>query len=245
MTSPLWSGTRSFYAPSMRVLVACIRRLEAPSAGAERSREWKAALFAAYNDNTPNGEERNAIYASLRTLGERLGGTLPSLGGDLDADTFSQRSMGVDLIVFHGHGEVSEHHPDQQSLVFGHDRLTLASAASLDLRRAPHVSIVACWGGKQDFSLGGDEQLGLPVAFLAARASSVVGPLWPIRSETGRAFTQHFFDQPFVRQEVDRLELGPLINLAEAVGRACNALRTGARETASPYHWAAFALHGA
>ena len=46
------------------------------------------------------------------------------LGGNLDADAFSQCAKDADLIPY-GHSEVSEHHREQQSLVLGNDRLRL------------------------------------------------------------------------------------------------------------------------
>jgi len=112
---------------------------------------------------------------------------------------------------------------------------------TLDLNRA-YVTLIACEGGIQDFSLQGDEPLGLLSIFLIGGATSALGALWPIQSTTGRKFTQIFYN--YFISHVDRTEFGPIVNLAMALQHTSLCVRA-CTETQTPYHWAAFVLYGA
>ncbi|KAH7140411.1 CHAT domain-containing protein [Dactylonectria estremocensis] len=242
---PLIERNAVAYVPSLQVLVSCLGRLEAPSAGAERQPGWSAAVFGAYDDDGRNGEvetERSHIYESLNKLGSQLD-SAPVLGSALDAESFARGAEKANLIHFHGHGWHDEHHILRQGLILGwrHEQLTLHHVAALALR-SPHVNLIACESGVQDFSLGGDEPLGLLSAFLAGGAASVIAALWPIQSTTGRIFTETFFE--YFLGHSDARELGPVVNLADALRHTCRSIRAR-KETATPYHWAPFVLYGA
>ena len=245
MGTPLLERNPVAYVPSLSVLVSCLKRLEAPQSGAGRPPEWKAAVTGAYDDwscsDVVTGE-RNKIYDSLRTLGHNLSST-PVLGLKLDVESFSRTAQEANLVHFHGHGLYNEHDILRQSLVLGprDSYLHLQQILSLGLA-APHINLIACEGGIQDFSIGGDEPLGLLSAFLAGGAASAIGALWPVQSATGRRFTELFFEH--FLHHLDRRELGPVVNLAEALRHACKIIRS-CKETSTPYHWAPFILYGA
>jgi CHAT domain-containing protein len=106
---------------------------------------------------------------------------------------------------------------------------------------AAHVTLIACSGGVQNFSLSGDEPLGLLSSFLLGGASSVVGALWPIQSSTGRLFTRIFYN--YFLNHLDRTERGPIVNLAKALQHSMLEVKRDP-STSTPYHWAAFLLYG-
>lgn len=232
------------YVPSHAALVSCLQRLAAPEPKAEALKTWKAAVFGAYEDASGNlvtEAERCEIYESLKDLGYELDATVV-LGADLTTDSFKEQSAYADLIHFHGHSISDTHAPTQQSLVLGPLRqdLTISDIASLNISAA-HVTVMACSGAVQDFSLSGDEPLGLLSSFLLCGATSVLGALWPIQSSTGRLFTRIFYD--YFLHYVDRAELGPIVNLARALQHAV--LEVSKKDdTKRLYHWAPFVLYG-
>jgi CHAT domain-containing protein len=103
---------------------------------------------------------------------------------------------------------------------------------SLRLRSA-HVTLIACSSAGQEISFG-EEPQGIIPALLLAGAASVVGTLWPIKSQDGRLFTQEFyrhFGEP-----------GSVVDLALALQESVLTIR---KERPAPIHWAPFVLHGA
>jgi len=242
---PLIERNPVLYASSLSTLRSCMERLEAVEPGAERPQIWKAAVLGAYEDESiaPGlADERELIYNSLNELAHKLD-TKAVLGPALTTSSFQKQAARANLLHFHGHGQFDEHDITSQGLALGNpgEFLTVDAAATLDLDAA-HVTLIACEGGLQDFSLHGDEPLGLLSAFLLGGATSAIGALWPIQSTTGRKFTQIFYE--YFINHVDRTELGPIVNLSEALRfvslriRACEGMQT-------PYHWAAFVLYGA
>ncbi|KAI9865743.1 MAG: hypothetical protein M1824_000003 [Vezdaea acicularis] len=241
---PLIERNPLVYTPSLSALISCMERLEAPKPGAESSNNWKAAVLGAYDDDSrdPNvDKERLEIYSCLEALADKLG-TNSTVGKDVNVSSFRDRATDINLLHFHGHGRYNQHDITRQSLELGSQgqQLTLNDIANLKLNAAL-ATIIACEGGIQDFSLQGDEPFGLLSAFLFGGATSVLGALWPIQSETGRKFTEYFYD--YFVNFVDRTELGPIVNLAVAVQQAALKIRE-CEETRAPYHWAAFVLYG-
>ena len=119
-------------------------------------------------------------------------------------------------------------------------RLTAAEIFSMTLRGRPFVCCIACDSGAQDV-YGGNEPFGLISALFCAGASSVLGTLWPIESETGRMFTKYFYGN--VREQLAEAELRGrnTIDLASALSDSVRELR---KWRSDPYSWAAFVLHG-
>jgi CHAT domain-containing protein len=242
---PLLQRNPLVYTPSLSVLVNCLRRFEAPESGAEHPSKWKAAVLGAYEDSVKDAQtshERQAIYDSLEELAKKLD-TEPVVGPALTTTSFRAKAAGADLLHFHGHGRYDQHNIACQSLELGapEELITVNDMATLDLDRA-HITLIACEGGIQDFSLHGDEPLGLLSLSLLGGATSALGALWPIKSATGRKFTQAFYD--YFIGHIDRTELGPIVNLAMALQHASLRVRA-CPETQTPYHWAAFVVYGA
>jgi CHAT domain-containing protein/tetratricopeptide (TPR) repeat protein len=232
------------YVPSHSALLSCLQRLSAPNAGDEVPALWRAAVLGAYDDDKVDSEsqaERNQIYNGLKDLALNLG-TEAVTGLSLTKATFEQLSSQANLLHFHGHGLFDAYKPEQTSLILGslNEIMTLPSLAALNMQSS-HVTLIACSGAVQDFSLSGDEPLGLPSALLLGGASSVLGALWPIQSTTGRLFTHIFYD--YFLNYVDRSELGPIVNLAVAIQHTVLEIRKHPA-AATPYHWAPFVLYG-
>ncbi|KAL5314476.1 hypothetical protein ACEPPN_017116 [Leptodophora sp. 'Broadleaf-Isolate-01'] len=233
------------YVPSHSALLSCLQRLSAPEPGAERPDNWIASVFGAYDDNGRDPhtvEERREIYHSLENLAIDLG-TTPVLGTNLTKTSFNQLSQQVNLLHFHGHGISDPDIPERNSLALGtpNETINVSDIAALNLHGS-HVTLIACSGAVQDFSLSGDEPLGLFSSFLLGGASSAIGALWPIQSSTGRLFTRVFYE--YFLRHLDRTELGPIVNLAMAVQHTVLEIkRRQGFET--PYHWAPFVLYGA
>ena len=96
--------------------------------------------------------------------------------------------------------------------------------------RARLVVLAACHAGTS-VALPGNEYVGLPAAFLAAGALTVVAPLWAVDDVSTARFMSLFYDQ--------LADAGP----AEALWRAQCGIR---REPglAHPYYWAGFQAFG-
>ncbi|KAL9093962.1 MAG: hypothetical protein Q9165_003632 [Trypethelium subeluteriae] len=131
-------------------------------------------------------------------------------------------------------------------LLEGTSRLTLADIFAMDLLKThPVVCSIACDSGVQDFSPG-DEPLGLVSALFCAGASSVIGTLWPIRSSTGRMFSEAFYksleEQGKYEGKNQRNQLCSVLNLAQAFREATITVK---KTKSDPYSWAPFVLQGA
>ncbi|KAF2234119.1 hypothetical protein EV356DRAFT_533172 [Viridothelium virens] len=131
-------------------------------------------------------------------------------------------------------------------LLDGTSRLTIADIFAMDLSKThPVVCSIACDSGVQDFAAG-DEPLGLVSALFCAGASSVIGTLWPIRSSTGRMFSEAFYknleEQGKYEAKNERNQLCNVLNLAQAFREATITVK---RAKSDPYSWAPFVLQGA
>jgi len=112
---------------------------------------------------------------------------------------------------------------------------------------ASHATLVACGTARQTIEQG-DEPLGPVTALMYAGVPSIAGTMWPVASRTGRIFAETFYGR-FKSQ----MEKGTFVDLAVVMQETVNELRLGTTDddtgernldTAGPYHWAAFVLHG-
>jgi CHAT domain-containing protein len=131
-------------------------------------------------------------------------------------------------------------------LLQGSSRLTVADVFAMDLSNTnPVVMNIACDSGIQEFSQG-DDPLGFVSAFFCAGASSVLGTLWPIRSDLGRLFSKTLYDS-MAKQDRGIASTATesqqrFLNLAFAFRDATLAVKKANPE---PYFWASFVLQGA
>lgn len=134
-------------------------------------------------------------------------------------------------VATHGHVRLDAPHFSSVSLADG--RFTAIDAFQLDVKACQLVTLSGCDTGKALIG-GGDEQLGLGRAFLAAGARSLVMSLWPVEDQATTLLMQQFY-QHMLDGETK----------AEALRAAQrHFLRHSTSMHAHPYFWAAFRLVG-
>lgn len=137
-------------------------------------------------------------------------------------------------LATHGHSRLDA--PNFSSVLLADGRFNAIDAFSLNLRGCELVTLSGCETGLA-LSGGGDEQLGLGRAFLAAGARSLVISLWPVEDDATNELMQLFY-QNLLRGE----------SKAQALRAAQCALLHRAEPVHAhylhPYYWAAFRLVG-
>lgn len=144
-----------------------------------------------------------------------------------------EQAPGSPIIHLATHGHIRLDAPNFSSVLLADGRFNAIDAFSLDLKACELVSLSGCETGLA-LSSGGDEQLGLGRAFLAAGAASLVMSLWPVEDNATNELMQLFYQ--------NLLHGGSKV---EALRSAqCTLIhRTGSIYT-HPYYWAAFRLVG-
>lgn len=137
------------------------------------------------------------------------------------------------LIHLATHGKSRLDAPNFSYVRLADGQLNAIDAFSMNLKGCELVTLSGCETGLA-LSSGGDEQLGLGRAFLAAGATSLAMSLWPVEdnatSELMRLFYEHLLQG---------------VSKAQALRAAQQALiRDEQRGYAHPYFWAAFRLVG-
>ncbi len=134
-------------------------------------------------------------------------------------------------IATHGHARLDA--PHFSSVLLADGEFNAIDAFQLDIKGCQLITLSCCETGKALIS-GGDEQLGLGQAFLAAGAKSLLMSLWPVEDHATDVLMQHFYQ---------RLLDGE--TKAEALRAAqCHLLHHSTSMHAHPYFWAAFRLVG-
>lgn len=131
----------------------------------------------------------------------------------------------------HGHSRLDA--PNFSSVLLADGRFNVIDAFSLNLKACELVTLSGCETGLA-LSGGGDEQLGLGRAFLAAGADTLVMSLWPVEDNATNELMQLFYEN---------LLHGD--SKAQALQKAQYSLihQTESLYT-HPYYWAAFRLVG-
>jgi tetratricopeptide (TPR) repeat protein len=144
-----------------------------------------------------------------------------------------QEAPGSSIIHLATHGHSRLDAPAFSSVLLADGQLTTFDVFGLDLRGCELVTLSGCETGLS-LSGGGDEQLGMGRAFLAAGASSLVMSLWPVEDNSTNALMQIFYQ---------RLLRGD--SKVQALRTAqCYLLTQTAPPYPHPYFWAAFRLVG-
>src|SRR3989440_4814610 len=134
-------------------------------------------------------------------------------------------------IATHGHSRLDA--PNFSYVLLADGQLNAIDAFSLDLRRCELVTLSGCETGLA-LSGGGDEQLGLGRAFLAAGAESLLMSLWPVEDNATNELMQSFY-QHLLKGE----------SKVQALRSAqCSLLHSASSAYTHPYFWAAFRLVG-
>lgn len=145
----------------------------------------------------------------------------------------SAQAPGSPIIHLATHGHTRLDAPNFSAVSLADGRFNAIDAFTLNLQGCELVTLSGCETGLAQ-SGGGDEQLGLGRAFLAAGARTLVMSLWPVEDSATSALMQHFYQQ---------LLAGA--SKVEALCRAQRALIQGPDPASThPYYWAAFRLVG-
>jgi CHAT domain-containing protein len=131
------------------------------------------------------------------------------------------------------HGQSRLDDPNFSYVRLADGQLNAIDAFSLDLRKCELVTLSGCETGLA-LSGGGDEQLGLSRAFLAAGATSLVISLWPVEDNATNELMQCFYWHLLQGESKVRA-----LRAAQ-----CNFLHQTESPYAHPYFWAAFRLVG-
>lgn len=145
-----------------------------------------------------------------------------------------QEAPGSSIIHIATHGQNRLDAPNFSSVLLADGRLNAIDVFNLNLRGCELVTLSGCETGLS-MSAGGDEQLGLGRAFLAAGAETLVMSLWPVEDQTTGELMELFY-RALLRGE----------SKVEALQTAqCDFLARAGSYHAHPYYWAAFRLVGA
>ncbi|MEX1185170.1 MAG: CHAT domain-containing tetratricopeptide repeat protein [Gemmatimonadaceae bacterium] len=236
-----WGTARHItYGPSASVLLALAR--------APRSEGWARTMLAVGNPSQARewirrgadgdrasplrplphaAEEARAIAEMFRRRGaDALVGRRATLERWLSIQPARYR-----YLHFAAHAQVSDREAMQTALVLVDGRLDLARIRELPLR-AELVTLSACETGLGQ-RMRGEGVIGLPHAFLAAGARSVVVTLWPIADRLAADFMVSFYGR--VRE--GRSPAGALLEMRREWA-------TSRGDRAHPSSWASFVLVG-
>jgi CHAT domain-containing protein len=189
---------------------------------------YKSPLIFGY---AGNGHAR-CMLDEATTLADVLGGTC-YLEQEATIGRLITNAPGSPIIHIATHGRVRLDAPHFSSVLLADGQFNALDAFQLDIKACELVTLSGCDTGKALIG-GGDEQLGLGRAFLAAGARSLVMSLWPVEDTVTNVFMQHFY-----------LDLLDGKTRAEALRAAqCHLLHHQSPRYAHPYFWAAFRLVG-
>lgn len=145
----------------------------------------------------------------------------------------SEQAPGSPIIHLATHGQSRLDAPNFSAVSLADGRFSAFDAFGLDLSGCELVTLSGCETGLA-LTGGGDEQLGLGRAFLAAGAQTQVMSLWPVEDSSTSELMQRFYQG--------------LLNGASKVQALCEAQRALIQDTNAayihPYYWAAFRLVG-
>jgi len=155
------------------------------------------------------------------------------LEGEATIAQLIKLSSGRPIIHLATHGQSRLDAPNFSSVLLADGQLNAVDAFSLNLRGCELVTLSGCETGLA-LSGGGDEQLGLGRAFLAAGATSLVMSLWPVEDTATNELMQLFY-QHLLKGESKVQAL----RFAE-----CDLLSHTSSIYTHPYFWASFRLVG-
>jgi tetratricopeptide (TPR) repeat protein len=197
---------------------ACLA-LRGLSAAASRPR--RAVAFGESSRLVHAGSEARGV-AALFPEGRAF------IGADASLATLRREAPGADVVHLACHAQFRTDNPAFSALHLHDAALSVDQIGGLSLKPCI-VVLSACETGLASQG-GGEEQIGLVRAFLAAGASRVVASLWPVDDHVTARFMQLFY--------------GVLLD-GQAPATALRMAQTQLRnEHPHPFHWAAFVLHG-
>jgi CHAT domain-containing protein len=204
------------------------RQYERSAASAQRETVLKSPLILGYSDNghlQRVHDEAEAIASLLQ--GRRY------LDDDATIERLIEQAPNSPIIHLATHGQSRLDAPNFSYVRLADGQLNAIDAFGMDLKGCEMVTLSGCETGLA-LSGGGDEQLGLGRAFLAAGTTSLVMSLWPVEDNATNELMQSFY-QNLLKGE----------SKAQALRSAqCGLLRSASQSYTHPYFWAAFRLVG-
>lgn len=144
-----------------------------------------------------------------------------------------EEAPGCSIIHIATHGRVRLDAPHFSSVLLADGEFNVIDAFQLDVKDCHLVTLSGCDTGKALIG-GGDEQLGLGRAFLAAGAKSLLMSLWPVEDHATSLLMQQFYQH--------LLDGDTKVEALRAA--QCHLLHHSTSMYAHPYFWAAFRLVG-
>lgn len=187
------------------------------------------AIFFANPDNSLPETKREA-EASYKVFGN---GPAPFIGAEATKSKFVSKASNAQLLHLGCHHLYNPGDPYLSFLKLAGERgsefLYAFEVAELSLN-ATLVSLAACDSGLSRIETG-DEQIGMPRAFLSAGARSVVSTLWPAEDKAASRFFTCFYS--YAKE----------IGVGESMAKAQRDLLSEPRFSL-PYFWAPYLLSG-
>lgn len=192
----------------------------------------KSPLIFGYSGH---GHLQRAVEEA-KALAAMLGGRC-YLEGEATITRLVEEAPGSPIIHLATHGLSRLDAPNFSSVLLADGQFNAIDAFSLNLQECELVTLSGCETGLA-LSGGGDEQLGLGRAFLAAGAGTLIISLWSVEDDATNELMQVFYEN-LLRGE----------SKAQALRAAqCSLLQRAQQDSAHyahPYFWAAFRLVGA
>lgn len=217
------------YLPTSSLLVhLSSRRNENTPQKADKEISASSPLVFGYSENG----YLQWVQDEARTLASLLNGRC-YLENDATISRLMALAPGSPIIHIATHGQNRQDAPTFSYLRLADGHLNTIDAFSLDLNGCELVTLSGCETGLS-LSGGGDEQIGLGRAFLAAGVRSLVMSLWSVEDNATSELMQLFY-RHLLRGD----------SRVQALRAAqCNLLYQKSSHYAHPYFWAAFRLVG-
>jgi CHAT domain-containing protein len=188
----------------------------------------RPALVFGYSENG----HLKRVQDEARTIASLLNGNC-YLEDEATIARLIEQAPGTPIIHLATHGRSRLEAPNFSYVRLADGLLNSIDAFNLDLKACELVTLSGCETGLA-LSGGGDEQLGLGRAFLAAGAKSLVISLWSVEDKATSELMQLFY-QNLMRGD----------SKVQALQAAqCSLLHHTSSTFAHPYFWAAFRLVG-
>lgn len=178
-----------------------------------------------------NGEIQRTLEEAT-SLAHMLDGQC-YLEQDATIARLTEQAAGSPIIHIATHGTIRWDAPNFSSVLLADGRLNTIDVFNLNLYACELVTLSGCETGLAQIS-GGDEQIGLGRAFLAAGARSLLMSLWPVEDDATDKLMQLFYQ--YLLQGEGKAQA---LRLAQ-----CTLMQQTASAYDHPYFWASFRLVG-
>jgi len=218
----------NFFPASSLLMHLGIRRSEQDIRCTAPGASVKPPLVFGYSENG----HLQRVHDEAKTIASLLGGHC-YLESEATITRLIDEASSSPIIHLATHGHSRLDAPNFSYVRLADGQLNAIDAISLDLKGCELVTLSGCETGLS-LSGGGDEQLGLGRAFLAAGVSSLLMSLWPVEDNATNELMQCFY-QHLLQGE----SKGEALRAAQ-----CSLLHSTGTIYTHPYFWAAFRIVG-